>query len=150
MMFHAPKSGLGDGAGSPPVVDPYAGTDALGPAINNLPAGVPLTAVDLASSTPTADCDPTSQVCHWYCYIPFMATSDCLASFNTGTRDLASAATHEVGAATAAVATGAAAGFAKGLTDSPGNPDNPKAPGLSFTTGLMFAAVGGIAALALL
>lgn len=147
MMFHSLR-GLG--------ADPYAGTDALGPATSNvtpseaqwaLNAGTnaPPTSTDLASSTATSDCDPNSQVCHWYCYIPFMATSDCLASFNAGTKTIASSAGSAVGGAINAAATGATKGLADSLLGG-----DPNSPGLSMSTGLMLAVVGGIAAMVLL
>lgn len=140
MMYQALR-GLG-------VDDPYAGTDALGPATGgpSVPGSVPLTASDLAGATATPDCDPTQQVCHWYCYIPFMATPDCLASFNAGTTAIATGAGQTVGTAAGAVITGASAGLAQGLLNPGGTPGAP----MSMTTILMFAAVGGIAAMALL
>ena len=62
------------------------------------------------------DCTPGAPDCvpHWYCYIPFMATPDCLASFAQGTKQIVSGT---VGAATgtiAAAAGGAAAGAVEG------------------------------------
>lgn len=140
MMYQALR-----GLGTDPSTDPYTGTDALGPATTSNP---PLTASDLAGSTATPDCDPNSQVCHWYCYIPFMATSDCLASFDAGAGTIASGAGQAVGGAVNAVATNAVKGFADALLGN--SPNNPNSPGMSMTTILMFAAVGGIAAMALL
>jgi hypothetical protein len=62
-------------------------------------------------------CTPGEKGCvpHWYCYIPGMATPDCLQSFVTGTGELAQTVGSTVGRATAAAATGATGGLFSGL-----------------------------------
>jgi len=66
------------------------------------------------------DCTPGTAGCvpHWYCYIPLMATPDCLASFAAGTKaltqDVTSAAVGTVTAAASGAAAGAVAGTGQG------------------------------------
>ena len=69
------------------------------------------------SCTPgTAGCVP-----HWYCYIPLMATPDCVQSFGVGVSEIASdIASPIVGTATAAVG-GAASGLASGVATGLGS-----------------------------
>lgn len=75
------------------------------------------------------DCQPGSAGCvpHWYCYVPGMATPDCLASLTTGLEVIGSDVGAAVGGTAAAVgsgvvsavgstATGAASSFASGLS----------------------------------
>lgn len=94
--------------------DPYAGTDALGP-LSQTPGQPPSTATDLASSTATADCNSSQQVCHWYCYIPFMATPDCLQSFQAGTAQIAQGATSAATGTVTSFVGGIASGIGAGL-----------------------------------
>lgn len=128
MMFH----GMG-------ATDPYAGTDALGGPTNATTA-----------STPDADCTPGTAGCvpHWYCYIPFMATPDCLASFQEGTKELASAgATAATGTVVAAVG-GAASGVSEGVAAgiNKGFADSVVGGGLGLSSGLLLAVGGGLLA----
>lgn len=156
MMYQA-LNGLGDGnpvCSYDPVSDPlglqYAYDNVMGncPAVAAPTSTPPATASDLASSTATADCDSTQQVCHWYCYIPFMATSDCLTSFQAGTKqatsDVAGAATSVVVAAGSGVASGIAQGVANAFT---GNSNNNNNNGLPLSAGLMLGLGGAVLAL---
>ena len=137
------------GIGDSTQTDPYAGTDALGPATvpynpNETGSAADTTSGSNPGCTPgTANCVP-----HWYCYIPLMATPDCLASFAEGTGELAQAGGQAVGATVSKTVQGAVTGVAQGLANP--NNNNPSAPGLPFSTGLMLAAIGGIAALVML
>lgn len=62
------------------------------------------------------DCPPGSAGCvpHWYCYIPLMATPDCIASFAAGTKALTTDVTSAAVGTVAAAAGGAAAGAVQG------------------------------------
>lgn len=137
MMFHS-LGRLGD--------DNSAGAAAL--AIGD-PS--PSSATDLSSAAPS-DCTPGTSGCvpHWYCYIPFMATPDCLASFKEGTSEVASAGASAVTGTVAAAASGVASGVASGIADgfnnaNSGNPGtNPFS--LSLSSGLILAVGGGLLA----
>jgi hypothetical protein len=67
------------------------------------------------------DCTPGSAGCvpHWYCYLPLMATPDCLASFESGVEegasDIVAPVAGTVSAAVGGAASGAAAGLSSGL-----------------------------------
>lgn len=63
-------------------------------------------------------CTPGSEGCvpHWYCYIPLMATPDCLASFAAGTKAL----TKDVTSAAVGTATAAAGGAVAGVVQGTG------------------------------
>lgn len=64
----------------------------------------------------TPSCQPGTPGCvpHWYCYIPFMATPDCLASFAQGTKELTTDVTSAATGTVAAAASGAVAGAVQG------------------------------------
>ena len=59
-----------------------------------------------------ASCEPGTPGCvpHWYCYIPMMATPDCLQSFAAGTEAIVSGTAQTVGGVVGATAKGVATG----------------------------------------
>lgn len=62
-------------------------------------------------------CEPGTEGCvpHWYCYIPFMATPDCLKSFGEGVKEIASGAAGAVVGAAGEVASGVGEGVGAGV-----------------------------------
>lgn len=72
------------------------------------------------------DCTPGLPGCvpHWYCYIPGAVTPDCLASFVTGTGELATAAGSTVGQLASGAAAGAVGGLVSGLFSPSANCDS--------------------------
>jgi len=62
------------------------------------------------------DCTPGTAGCvpHWYCYIPLMATPDCVQSFGQGVQELASDVVSPVAGTASAAVTGAVSGVASG------------------------------------
>jgi len=67
-------------------------------------------------------CTPGEPGCvpHWYCYIPFMATPDCLASFAEGTKEIVSGGASAAGGVVGATAKGVASGVVDAATTSSG------------------------------
>jgi len=110
-------------------------------------SNAPQNASDLASAAPPQECDPTQQVCEWYCYIPFFPSADCWTSFESGVQQGAQSVGSAAGGTVSAAATGVVSGLASGLTNSSGSSSGA---GLSLGTGLMFAGIGIVAALVLL
>lgn len=86
-------------------------------------------------------CEPGTAGCvpHWYCYIPLMATPDCLQSFAAGTEAIVSGTASTVGGVVGATAKGVASGALDAVTGG---------TALS-NTGLLLIA-GGVTALVLL
>jgi hypothetical protein len=99
------------------------------------------------SCTPGTDpnCVP-----HWYCYVPFMATPDCRASFGEGLRQIASGVTSTVAGTAGTIAGGIAAGVGQGVCSSIlGSGQFGQMVCGSPTTAALIG-IGGIAVLALL
>lgn len=69
----------------------------------------------------TAGVDNPDCVPHWYCYIPLMATPDCVQSFAAGVKEIASEAGTAVTTTAGAVIEGAAQGTAASATKSWGS-----------------------------
>ena len=104
-----------------------------------------------AATTPgffDASCPPGSAGCvpHWYCYIPFMATPDCLASFSEGVKEGATYAGSAVGSVAASAVSGAVGGVTQGITDTllPGSGTNwALYIGLAAAAAFALVALGG-------
>lgn len=61
---------------------------------------------------------PACGVPHWYCYIPGMATPDCLASLQEGMQEIGGSVGSAVGGMVNAVGSGAGSALAGSLTSS--------------------------------
>lgn len=87
------------------------------------------------------DCDPGSPGCvpHLYCYIPGMATPDCLASLSQGLQTIGS----DVGSAVGGTAAAAASGVVSGATSA------VSTAGTDLSTPLIWLGIGGAALLLL-
>lgn len=119
----------------------------MGDVLNtDLVVGATTAATD--ASTPgffDSSCPPGSPGCvpHWYCYIPFMATPDCLASFSQGVKEGATAVGSAAGSVAASAVSGTVAGVAQGIEDT-------LLPGSSSTNWALYLGLAGIAAFALI
>ena len=91
-----------------------------------------------------ASCPPGSPGCvpHWYCYIPLMATPDCLASFTQGVKEMGTAVGSAAGGVAAAAVSGTVAGVAQGIEDT-------LLPGSSSTNWALYLGLAAAAAFAL-
>src|ERR1019366_6767308 len=109
-------------------------------------AGASVAVVD-AATTPgffDASCPPGSPGCvpHWYCYIPFMATPDCLASFTEGVKEMGTAVGSAAGGVAAAAVSGTVGGVAQGIEET-------LFPGSSTTNWALYLGLAAAAAFAL-
>ena len=68
-------------------------------------------------------CEPGSPGCvpHWYCYVPLMATPDCLASFGQGVKEIGGAVGSTVGSTVGSAIGGAVQGVVGGVLDPQGS-----------------------------
>lgn len=100
--------------------------------------------------TPTCDASDPSGNCvpHWYCYVPFMATPDCLQSFGQGVKQIVSAPASAVGTAIGSSVSGATSGLVQGIVDSTVGSNDGSSPGFSIPWGTV-ALVAVVAVLAI-
>ena len=96
-------------------------------------------------------CTPGAPGCvpHWYCYIPGMATTDCLQSFAEGLKQAGTAIGQTVGGVVGSTAGGVIQGTVQGVTQPEGSDSPTPLPSLPSVGLLALVGAGAVAVLLL-